>query len=251
MLVQYPTIKNLILNGLQPEDLTFLRPHLHQVKFRERAVLQEQRRQIENIGFLEAGVVSLRRTSKDSIVELGLISSHGVVGSSRLLGPGDSSHQCIAVTSGLLLNIDADKLFSLLETRPRIKEHLLRNVQALLVHCSQVALCGLHHSLTQRLAGWLCHASDAIDGREVAVTHDYLSTMLGLRRASVTETLRQFEDEGLVLRARGSLQIQNRSSLQERACSCYSTMSDACRAKSVAVEACSMKANERAGDDGI
>jgi CRP-like cAMP-binding protein len=227
MLMQCPIARNTILSSLRPEDLAFLRPYLYPAKFRERAVLQGQRKRIENIGFLEMGVISLRRTSKDNIVELGLIGNQGMVGCSRLLGATDSSHQYVAVTSGLLLNICGDKLLSLLEERPRIKEQLLRNVQALLVHCSQIALCGLHHHLTQRLAGWLCHASDAVGGKEIPITHDYLSMMLGARRASITEALGRFEDEGLISKARGSLRIQNRTSLEKAACSCYSTMSNA------------------------
>jgi CRP-like cAMP-binding protein len=232
MLERYPTVRNTILNSLPPEDFAFLRPHLSQARFKERALLQEQKGRVESIGFVESGLVSLRRTSKDSIVELALVSNHGIVGSSGLLGSDESSHQCIAVTSGLSLNIRADELSFLMEERPRIKAHLLRNVQALLIHCSQVALCGLHHQLTQRLASWLCHASDAAGEQEIPVTQEYLSMMLGLRRASVAEALSRFDDDGLIVRARGSLRVQNRAFLDRVACSCYSTMSDTCRIQS-------------------
>ena len=81
--------RNTILSSLRPEDLAFLRPYLYPAKFRERAVLQRVRKRIENIGFLEMGVISLRRTSKDNIVELGLIGNQGMVGCSRLLGATD------------------------------------------------------------------------------------------------------------------------------------------------------------------
>lgn len=236
MLEQCQIARNTILSSLRPDDLAFLRPYLYQVKFRERAVLQGQRKRIENIGFLESGVISLRRISKDSIVELGLISNQGMVGCSRLLGATDSSHQYVAVTSGLLLNIGADKLLSLLEERPQIREKLLCNVQDLLVHCSQVALCGLHHQLTRRLAGWLCHASDAVGGMEIPITHDYLSMMLGVRRAGITEALGQFQEDRLIIKSRGSLRIQNRSLLEKKACSCYSTMSTASRVRLHAAE---------------
>jgi CRP-like cAMP-binding protein len=226
VLTQHPTVRNAILSSLLPEDLASLRPHFQLVQFRERTVLQEQRRRVEHIGFVESGVISLRRTSKENIVELALVGSHGVVGATRLLGADESSHQCISLTSGILLNISADALLALMDERARIKEHLLNHVQMLLGHCSQVALCGLHHGLIPRLAGWLCHASDTLAGTEIPVTHDYLSTMLGLRRASVTEALIHLEEEGLIAKTRGAIRVENRALLEQKACGCHSAIAN-------------------------
>ena len=227
MLAQHPVVRNTILGSLLPEDLASLRPHLRLVQFRERTVLQEQKRRIEHVGFVESGVVSFRRTSKDDVVELALVGSNGIVGATRLLGGYESSHQCITIASGALFSIPADTLLDLIEERHRIREHLYRHVQMLFVLCSQVALCGLHHGLTERLASWLCNASDTVGGMEIPVTHDYLSTILGLRRPSVTEALIQLEDDGLIVKTRGALRVQNRALLQAKACGCHSTIADA------------------------
>jgi len=224
MLARHPTLRNAILSSLPPEDLAYLLPHLKFVQFKERSLLQEQRRRIEYIGFVESGVISLRRTSNENIVELALLGSDGIVGATRLLGANESSHQCISLTSGTLFSISADMLLKLMDERQQIKEHLYRHVQVLLVHCSQVALCGLHHALIQRLAGWLCHASDNIARTEIPVTHDHLANMLGLRRASVTEALNQLEQEGLIAKTRGAIRVQNRALLEAKACSCHSTI---------------------------
>ncbi|WP_271627508.1 helix-turn-helix domain-containing protein [Bradyrhizobium sp. CCBAU 11445] len=59
------------------------------------------------------------------------------------------------------------------------------------------------------------------------VTHDYLSSVLGLRRAGVTETLIRFEELGLIRKMRGVLQIGERESLEQRACSCYKLIANA------------------------
>lgn len=37
----------------------------------------------------------------------------------------------------------------------------------------------------------MCH--DRIDGEEIALTHEYMATMLGVRRSSVTEALHILE----------------------------------------------------------
>lgn len=226
MLAPRPAVRNAILSSLLPEDFASLCPHFQVVQFRERTLLQEQRRRVEYIGFVESGVISLRRTCKENIVELALVGSHGIVGATRLLGADESSHQCISLTSGILLNIPADTLLTLIDERPRIKKHLLDHVQTLLGHCSQVALCGLHHGLLQRLAGWLCHASDTLGGMEIPVTHDYLSTMLGLRRAGVTEALIHLEEQGLIAKTRGAIRVQNRALLEAKACGCHSAIAN-------------------------
>ncbi|WP_271627573.1 helix-turn-helix domain-containing protein [Bradyrhizobium sp. CCBAU 11445] len=59
------------------------------------------------------------------------------------------------------------------------------------------------------------------------VTHDYLSSVLGLRRAGVTETLIRFEELGLIRKMRGVVRICERESLEQRACSCYRLIANA------------------------
>jgi len=94
-------------------------------------------------------------------------------------------------------------------------------------------LCGVRHHREQRLASWLCLASEAVDARVLPVTHDYLSSVLGLRRAGVTETLIRFEEQGLIRKMRGVLQIDEHKLLEEKACCCYKLVSAAYACSSV------------------
>ncbi|MHB0816559.1 Crp/Fnr family transcriptional regulator [Bradyrhizobium sp. 1.29L] len=111
--------------------------------------------------------------------------------------------------------------------RPRVREHLSNYVQALDLHSAQSGFCGVRHDREQRLACWLSLACDAIDDHVLPVTHDYLSAVLGLRRAGVTETLIRFEEQGLIQKMRGVLQIHERQRLKHKACSCYGIIADA------------------------
>ncbi|QOZ23906.1 Crp/Fnr family transcriptional regulator [Bradyrhizobium sp. CCBAU 51753] len=224
MLVQRLNVKNAVLNALPPVDFERLRPCLRPVLFKRNSVLEEQSRPIENICFIEAGLVSLRRKSSTSSVEIALIDSRGILGISGLLGMHMAGHQSIAVTSGMMLCMRVSDLLSIMETQPDIRKHLLCGLQALLLHTSQVALCALSHSLAQRVAGWLCHASDSVGGMEIPVSHEYIASMLGLRRASVTESLIRFEREGLIAKTRGALRVRDRDRLKQVACSCCSTI---------------------------
>ncbi|WP_407181608.1 Crp/Fnr family transcriptional regulator [Bradyrhizobium sp. STM 3562] len=110
--------------------------------------------------------------------------------------------------------------------RPEIRERIARHGQALNLHCAQTGLCGVRHDREKRLASWLCLASDAADAESLPVTHDYLSSVLGLRRAGVTQALIRFEDQGLIRMNRGVLQINERKCLEQNACCCYRLISD-------------------------
>lgn len=222
-----PPIKNRILTTLSLSDLDPLRAFLQPVMLEKGAVLNEANRAIEHINFIESGLVSLMTLAKGRTLETAMVGHQGVVGASIALGGRLSIHKSVVLVPGTALRIHRDELQRTMAERPKIREHLLRYLQSLMIHGSQTALCGVCHQLEQRLACWLCLACDLLDGEALAITHDHLSYILGLRRASVTEALMRFEDLGLVRKARGLLQVRERQSLEQRACGCYGIISNA------------------------
>ncbi|MFB9265094.1 Crp/Fnr family transcriptional regulator [Bradyrhizobium erythrophlei] len=221
------SVRNSILASLSLRDLAAIGGFLEPIILKERMVLHEPRRQVDYVYFIESSVSSLRIVAAGSILETAVVGYRGAVGASFLLGAHLPIHQSAVLFPGSALRIRVDDLRRVVNERPQIRGHLGRYVQALLMHSAQTGLCGVRHDLEQRLACWLCLASDAFDGAVLPVTHDYLSAVLGLRRAGVTETLIRFEEQGLIRKKRGVLQIDERKRLQQRACSCYSIISNA------------------------
>ncbi|WP_461357652.1 Crp/Fnr family transcriptional regulator [Bradyrhizobium ottawaense] len=190
-------------------------------------VLQEPKRHAEHVYFVESGLVSLRVVAAGSVLETAVIGYRGVVGASFLCGGHLSTHQSVVLFPGSAHRIRVEELRRLVEERPEIREHLFEYVQALTFQCVQTGLCGVRHDREQRLASWLCLASDAADVCVLPVTHDYLSSVLGLRRAGVTQTLSRFEERGLIRKMRGVLEIDEPKCLEKRACCCYKLISGA------------------------
>ncbi|TWB92967.1 CRP-like cAMP-binding protein [Bradyrhizobium macuxiense] len=220
-------VKNAILASLSPQDVAAIGELLEPIVLKERMVLQEPKRRLEHIYFIESGLVSLRLVAEGCILETAMIGHQGAVAASLLVGGHLSTHQAVVLFPGTAHRIRVEDLNRVMNERPAIREHLVQYVQALTLHCLQTGLCGVRHDRDKRLASWLCFASDAIGAPVLPVTHDYLSTALGLRRAGVTETLIRFEEQGLIRKMRGVLQIDDRRCLEQRACCCYKLVSSA------------------------
>ncbi|TKV71678.1 Crp/Fnr family transcriptional regulator [Bradyrhizobium elkanii] len=220
-------LKNTILANLPLQDLAAMGKFLEPIVLRERMVLQEPRKRPDHVYFVESGLTSLRIVAAESILETAVIGYRGAVGASFLVGGHLSSHQSVVLFPGNAHRIRVEDLLRVMNERSEIREHLSRYVQALGLHCAQSGLCGVWHSREKRLASWLCLASDSLDAHVLPVTHEYLSSVLGLRRAGITETLTLFEEQGLIRKMRGVLQINERKCLEQKACCCYKLISSA------------------------
>ncbi|MCC8968277.1 Crp/Fnr family transcriptional regulator [Bradyrhizobium sp. Pear76] len=220
-------VRNAILARIPPQGLAAIGQFLEPIVLKERMVLQEPKRHLDHVYFVEAGLVSLRIVAAGSFFEVAVIGYRGAIGASLLVGRHISTHQAIVLFPGSAHRIRVEDLRRVMNERPEIREHLSRYDQALALHCAQTGLCGVRHSLEKRLASWLCLASDAVGAHVLPVTHEYVSSALGLRRAGVTETLSQFEEQRSIRKKRGVLEIDERKSLEQRACGCYKLISDA------------------------
>ncbi|MET4262606.1 CRP-like cAMP-binding protein [Bradyrhizobium sp. S3.12.5] len=230
-------VKNAILASLSLQDLAAIGEFLEPIVLRELSVLQEPKKQLDYVYFVESGLVSMRIIAEGSILETAVIGYRGVVGAPFLFGGYGSTHQSVVLLPGRAHRIRAEDMRRIMSERSEIRDHLSRYAQGLSLHCAQTGLCGVRHDREKRLASWLCLASDAVDASVLPVTHDYLSSILGLRRAGITETLNRFEDEGLIRKNRGVLQIEERKSLERKACCCYRVISGAYAVSEVAIAA--------------
>jgi len=64
-------------------------------------------------------------------------------------------------------------------------------------------------------------ASDRIESDAMAITHEFLSFMLGVRRTGVTAIARELRRSGLIEYRHGRISILDRLALQAVACECY------------------------------
>ena len=86
---------------------------------------------------------------------------------------------------------------------------------------TQIAACNRLHEVEERLARWILMTQDRIQLDHLPLTQEFLASMLGLRRASVTLSAGILQKAGLISYSRGSVTILDRQKLEAAACDCY------------------------------
>lgn len=86
---------------------------------------------------------------------------------------------------------------------------------------AQTAACNRVHESEERLARWLLMCADRVAGEHIGITHEFLATMLGTDRSTVSLAANHFQQSGLIFYRRGDVEIRNRPALEAAACECY------------------------------
>ncbi|WP_456724734.1 MULTISPECIES: hypothetical protein [unclassified Bradyrhizobium] len=134
------------------QDLAAIGEFAGPIVLRGRMVLQEPKRPLEYVYFIESGLVSLRIVAAGSILEMAVIGYRGAVGASLLVGGHLSIYQSVVLVLGTAYRIRVEDLRRVLNERREIREHLFSYVHALALHCAHTALCGVWHDREKRLA---------------------------------------------------------------------------------------------------
>ena len=215
-------ITNTILLSLPDEEFTLLRPSLEYVDLPRYKVLYEQGEKIENLYFLNDGMISLVVLSNDGrSVEVGICGRNGVVGVPPLFGIESASTRAIVQMPGQGVCIGAAELSQLLPECPVLGRVMVRFVLMNQMEVAQTAACNRLHEMDQRLARWLLMCQDTVDSGALPLTHEFIAQMLGTGRPTVTIAAGVLERAGLIQNARGSVRILNRKRLEDVACECY------------------------------
>ncbi len=219
-----PTYQNQLLAALPPAELSLLHPHLIRVRMVNGQSLHEPGERIDNVYFFEHGICSMVAVAQDRGigVEVGVIGPEGMVGLTMLLDlEATSYNRAMVQMPGVAHRMPASTLRGCLDQAPVLRRRLMRRLDGFMALISQTTACNSRHSVTERCARWLLLAHDRNDGDELALTQEFLATMLAVRRSGVTIALGALRDAGLVRSGRGRVIICDRPGLEAAACECY------------------------------
>ena len=216
-----PVNENRLLAALSAEESERLAPHLETVSLDLSEILFRPDEQIQHVYFPLNSVVSLLTDLEDGTgMEVGLVGREGMVGVSAFLG-GNETKVATVQQQGASLRLRAEKLREEFRLGGALQDALLRYTHALMSQISQSVVCNARHQVEGRMARWLLMFHDRIEADEFELTHEFMSSMLGVRRASVSEVAEKLQEMKLIRYQRGHFVILDRKGLEKFTCECY------------------------------
>jgi len=164
-----------------------------------------------------AGVTSPRADADDDAMEVGVVGNDGLVGTSVLFGVRHAPFTYRVRSPGEGLVMDAGALRDIADKEAPLRDALLRYAHSFQVQLAETAVSNGAAPVEQRLARTILMYGDRIDDDALSLTHEVFASVLGVRRASVTEALHKLEGVGAIRATRGSIHIRNRDTLERAA----------------------------------
>jgi CRP-like cAMP-binding protein len=219
---KHPRSKNHLLASLSQRDFGKLEPYLEPYPFKIRDPLHEPGRPVSHVYFPLSGIASLVTTMEDgATVEAATVGNEGMIGLPMFLETGTASIEAFVQIPGDALRMKASAFRTLIQGGGALADVIQRYTQVLLRLIAQSAACNRLHSLAQRCARWLLMSHDRVDGDSFLLTQEFLSQMLGVRRATVTIAAGELRRAGLIRYRQGRIEIVDRRGLENVTCECY------------------------------
>jgi CRP-like cAMP-binding protein len=215
-------VSNKILLSIADDEYNSLRPYLEYVRLPNHQVLHEAGARLEFAYFPNRGLISLVVVMKDGkTAEAGVVGNEGFTGTPAAVGLSRGPLRAVVQVTGDGFRVSVGALRNTLESTPRLQVTLNRYAAIRGMQVAQTAACNRLHDIKQRLARWLLMTQDRVDSGSLPITHDFLATMLGTDRPTVSLAAGVLQRKGLIEYTRGAVKIVNRKKLEESVCECY------------------------------
>jgi len=211
-----------VLQQLPDDDRRRLLARAQRVRLELRQVLYWPDEPIAHVYFpIDAIGSLLTLLGAGETVEAGLVGHEGLIGLPVFLGADATHSRAVCQVAGDAWRLPAAAFREESVGDGPLRRHLLRYTQSLLHQVSQSSGCNRGHPNDERCARWLLMIHDRVPGDTFRLTHEYLAIMLGIRRPSVTATMRRLQEAGLLIYHRGVLTVLDRPGLEAVSCECY------------------------------
>jgi CRP-like cAMP-binding protein len=215
-------IDNRILASLPAEEYERLLSHLEEVKLDPGDVISHPDEKIEYVYFPKRGTISVCAIMQDGAqVEVGIIGNEGMFGLPIFFKTNTAPLQAMVQIPDGAYRMSSEAFIREVEKCEHLRNLLLHYAQAFFMQAAQTAACNRLHPMEGRLARWLLMCQDRTKSDILQLTHEFISIMLGVRRAGVSTAAGKLRDDGLIDYQRGFIRIRDRKGLEALSCECY------------------------------
>jgi len=214
--------KNRLLAALPDSEANFLKPHLEPVSLTTGSIIYQAGDTIRHTYFPLGGMVSLLSvTEQGQTVEIGFTGFEGMVGLPVLLGQSEMPYQAMVQVKADCYRVETKPLLELFKRCGTFHDIVLRYFYVILKQLSQTCVCNHFHTIEARLCRWLTVMSERSGERQLSLTQEFLSQMLGVQRTSIGMIAHSMQEKGIIRYRRGKIEIIDEQRLKHAACECF------------------------------
>lgn len=220
--------ENRLLAALPPADRARLVRRMDQVTLDRGDAVCRAGARFRHVHFPRTGILSMVIDMRDGgTVEVATIGPEGLAGLPLVFGTDRSPSRVYCQVPPCVCRRLPAKVFAAeIRAGGPLRALAHRYAECHLVLAAQSVACNRLHSVEERLARWLLTSDDRLSGDQLALTHQILAEMLGVRRASVTLAAGALQRAGLIEYQRGGITVLDRKGLEAVACECYGVVRD-------------------------
>lgn len=213
---------NRLLAALKAEDYAYLEPYLETVELSQGRVLYEPGEMVPHAYFPQDACVSLINVLEDGgSVEVAMFGREAAFGFVSELTSGKAFGRYVVQVAGTASRINVQRMHYIVYSRPRVRSIVRAFAEALILQTFQMITCNAVHSVEARCCRWILSMHDQLDQDTLPLTHEFLASMLGVQRSTVSVVTRSLRSAGLIVQGRGTITITDRAGLERTTCECY------------------------------
>lgn len=218
--------RNRLLASLPDAAWANWQPLLESVELRAGQILHESACIPACAYFPTTATVSLLNMMPNGAVsEMALVGNEGMIGIALFMGQHTETSQAVVQGSGYGYRLCRRALRSDMARDPSLISMLFYYANSMVARMMQTAMCNLYHSVEQRLCRRLLVSVDRSPTGGLALTHQNLANLLGVRRESVSAVAQVLQRADAIRYRRGNITVLDRGILERRTCDCYLTAS--------------------------
>ncbi len=217
-----PAPQNRLIELLPRDDKARLLALCQPVQLQGAQVLTERGVAARHVWFPVGAFISLVAQIGDHAgLEVGMVGREGMLGAPLALGVSVVPLRSVVQGAGSAWRAAAGPFKLELARSQALQRVVMRYLYVRMAQLAASAPCLRFHLIGPRLARWLLMSQDRAHADHFHITHEFLATMLGVRRVGITVAAGAFQRSGLIRYRRGDITVLDREGLEAAACPCY------------------------------
>jgi CRP-like cAMP-binding protein len=218
-----PLPENRLLAALPPADRDRLIAGMTEVTFEHREVAYRANGPINYVYFPRSGIISSVVIMLDgATAEVAAVGMEGMIGLPVFMGATRCPEEVFCqIAPATCRRMPAAEFAAEVARGGSLRDVIYAYTRVVLTSTSRLVACNALHPVNGRCARWLLTCRDRVASDEFPLTQEFLATMLGVRRATVTAAAGALQADGLISYRHGHIKILDGPGLEKTACECY------------------------------